>query len=62
MEYYDNSSYDPYYNDTYMFHSYGGFLLMDSAFNTGMSTANATDSDGGFDIGGGSGGGGGGAF
>ena len=51
--------------DSYCFYSYGGTSLMFSSFDTGISTASASDSNsgggsGGF--GGGSGGGGGGAF
>ena len=52
-------------SDTYMFHYYGGYLLLDSAFDTGMSTASAGsggDFGGVGDIGGGDIGGGGGAF
>ncbi|ADZ10033.1 Protein of unknown function DUF2207, membrane [Methanobacterium lacus] len=52
-------------SDLYMFHYYGGYLLLDSAFDTGMTTATASSSNGGDfggvgDIGGGFGGGGGG--
>jgi len=50
-------------SDLYMFHYYGGYLLLDSAFDTGMSTASASsggDFGGVGDIGGGFGGGGGG--
>lgn len=55
-------------SDTYMFHYYGGYMLLSSAFDTGISTASSTSSSGGGDfggvgdIGGGDGGGGGGAF
>ena len=50
-------------SNLYMFHYYGGYLLLDSAFDTGMSTASASsggDFGGVGDIGGGFGGGGGG--
>ena len=55
---------DYYYSDLYLFHSYSGLIMLNSAFNTGVSAANPSSSDmGDFgDIGGGSGGGGGGAF
>lgn len=51
-------------SDIYMFHYYGGYLLLDSALDTGISTASAGSGDfGGVgDIGGGDIGGGGGAF
>lgn len=55
-------------SDIYMFHYYGGYMLLSSAFDTGMSTASSSSSSGGGDfggvgdIGGGDGGGGGGAF
>lgn len=46
-----------------MYHYYGGYNLMYSAFRTGESTANPSSDSGGFGgLGGGSGGGGGGAF
>ena len=46
-----------------MFHSYSGLIMLESAFNNGISAANPSSDGGGFgDIGGGSGGGGGGAF
>ncbi len=50
-------------SNLYMFHYYGGYLLLDSAFDTGMTTASASsggDFGGVGDIGGGFGGGGGG--
>ena len=52
-------------SDLYMFHYYGGYMLLDSAFDTGMTTATASSTNGGDfggvgDIGGGFGGGGGG--
>ena len=54
---------DYYYGDLYMFHSYSGLIMLESAFNNGISAANPSSDGGGFgDIGGGSGGGGGGAF
>ncbi|WP_048190253.1 DUF2207 domain-containing protein [Methanobacterium sp. SMA-27] len=52
-------------SDIYMFHYYGGYLLLSNAFDTGISTANAGsggDFEGVGDVGGGFGGGGGGAF
>lgn len=54
-------------SDLYMFHYYGGYALLASSFDSGMSTAvsgNIDDADfsGVGDIGGGFGGGGGGAF
>ena len=52
-------------SDIYMFHYYGGYFLLSSAFDTGINTASASSSDG-FggvgNVGGGFGGGGGGAF
>ena len=54
---------DYYYGDLYTFHSYSGLMLLNSAFNNGISAANPSSDGGSFgDIGGGSGGGGGGAF
>lgn len=54
---------DYYYSDLYRFHSFSGLIMLNSAFNTGVSAANPSSDGGGFgDIGGGSGGGGGGAF
>ena len=52
------------YNDgVFMYHYYGGYALMNSAFDTGVAAANPSSSSGGFGgVGGGSGGGGGGAF
>ncbi len=52
-------------SDLYMFHYYGGYMLLNSAFDTGMTTASASSTNGGDfggvgDIGGGFGGGGGG--
>ncbi|MBZ2166696.1 DUF2207 domain-containing protein [Methanobacterium spitsbergense] len=52
-------------SDIYMFHYYGGYLLLSNAFDTGISTATAGsggDFGGVGDVGGGFGGGGGGAF
>lgn len=55
-------------NNIYLFHYYGGYMLLDSALNMGMtsglnSDVNGVDGLGGFgDVGGGFGGGGGGAF
>jgi uncharacterized membrane protein len=53
-------------NDIYLFHYYGGYMLLNSALNAGMTAglnSDAVDALGGFgDIGGGFGGGGGGAF
>lgn len=55
--------YDDYYSDVYVFHSYSGLIMLDSAFNTGVSAANPKSDGGGFGgVGGGSGGGGGGVF
>ena len=52
-----------YNDDLYMYHYYGGYGLMYSAFRTGESAANpSSDSDDFGSFGGGSGGGGGGAF
>ncbi|WP_407378334.1 DUF2207 domain-containing protein [Methanobrevibacter sp.] len=56
---------DDYYygSDLYMFHSYAGLSMLNSAFNDGVSAANPSSDGGGFGgVGGGSGGGGGGAF
>ncbi|WP_406534122.1 DUF2207 domain-containing protein [Methanobrevibacter sp.] len=54
----------PEYNDgVFMYHYYGGYSLMNSAFETGQTAANPTSDSGSFGgFGGGSGGGGGGAF
>jgi uncharacterized membrane protein len=52
-------------SNIYMFHYYGGYLLLSSAFDTGISTASASsggDFGGVGDVGGGFGGGGGDAF
>ena len=52
-------------SDIYLFHYYGGYLLLSNAFDTGISTASAGsggDFGGVGDVGGGFGGGGGGAF
>jgi len=55
-------------SEIYMFHHYGGYVLLADSLDTGMTTASAADgSDGGDfggvgDVGGGFGGGGGGAF
>ena len=51
------------YSDIYRFHSYSGLIMLDSAFNTGVTASNPQSSGGGFGgVGGGSGGGGGGVF
>ncbi|MCE5213791.1 MAG: DUF2207 domain-containing protein [Methanobacterium sp.] len=53
-------------SDIYLFHYYGGYALLTSSFDTGMTTAAAGSGGGDFggvgDVGGGFGGGGGGAF
>lgn len=55
-------------SEIYMFHHYGGYVLLADSLDSGMTTASAADgSDGGDfggvgDVGGGFGGGGGGAF
>jgi uncharacterized membrane protein len=51
-------------SDIYLFHYYGGYVLLSSTLNSGMATANQGDggSGGVGGVGGGSGGGGGGAF
>jgi uncharacterized membrane protein len=50
-------------SDAYMFHYYGGYILISSSFDSGMSAATASSGSGGFGgAGGGGGGGGGGAF
>ncbi len=52
-------------SNIYLFHYYGGYLLLTSAFDTGITTASASsggDFGGVGDVGGGFGGGGGGAF
>lgn len=50
-------------SDIYLFHSYGGYYLLTSSLNTGITTASAGSGSGGVGgVGGGSGGGGGGAF
>ena len=52
-------------SDIYLFHYYGGYLLLSSAFDTGISTASSSsggDFGGVGGVGGGFGGGGGGAF
>ena len=52
-----------YDDGVFMYHYYGGYGLMHSAFNTSNSTLNPSSDSGGFGgLGGGSGGGGGGAF
>ena len=48
--------------DLYMYHYYGGYSMMNSAFHAGELSANPSDSYGFGGAGGGSGGGGGGAF
>ena len=56
-------NYLDYDDDLFMYHYYGGYGLMYSAFRTGESAANPSSDSGGFGgLGGGSGGGGGGAF
>jgi len=51
-------------SDIYLFHYYGGYVILSSSLDTGMSTATGGNSGGGGvgGVGGGSGGGGGGAF
>ncbi|WP_407453603.1 DUF2207 domain-containing protein [Methanobrevibacter sp.] len=52
-----------YDDGVFMYHYYGGYGLMHSAFSTSEAAANPSSSSGGFGgLGGGSGGGGGGAF
>ena len=51
-----------YDDDIFMYHYYGGYGMMNTAFATGASSANPSDSGGFGSGGGGSGGGGGGAF
>ena len=52
-----------YDDDVFMYHYYGGYSMMYSAYHTGQSAANPSSDSGGFGgFGGGSGGGGGGAF
>ena len=52
-----------YDDGIFMYHYYGGYSLMNSAFETGQTAANPSSDSGGFGgFGGGSGGGGGGAF
>lgn len=52
-----------YDDGIFMYHYYGGYGMMNSAFYTGQSAANPSSDSGGFGgFGGGSGGGGGGAF
>lgn len=52
-----------YDDGLFMYHYYGGYGLMYSAFNSSQSTINSSSDSGGFGgLGGGSGGGGGGAF
>ncbi len=51
-----------YNDDIFMYHYYGGYGMMSTAFTTGESAANPSDSGGFGGSGGGSGGGGGGAF
>ena len=64
MKLHEPTVYDDGYYDLYRFHSYSGLIMLNSAFNTGVSAANPSSNGGGGigDIGGGSGGGGGGAF
>ena len=53
-------------SDIYLFHYYGGYALLSSSFDTGMTAASSSSYGGDFggvgDIGGGFGGGGGDAF
>lgn len=50
-------------SDIYLFHYYGGYVVLSSSLDAGMSTATAGSGGGGVGgVGGGSGGGGGGAF
>lgn len=50
-------------SDIYLFHYYGGYVLLSSSMNTGMTTTSGSGGAGGVGgVGGGSGGGGGGAF
>ncbi|MEN4029329.1 MAG: DUF2207 domain-containing protein [Methanobacterium sp.] len=53
-------------SDIYLFHYYGGYALLSSSFDTGMSAASSSSGGGDFggvgDVGGGFGGGGGDAF
>ncbi len=52
-----------YDDGLFMYHYYGGYNLMNSAFHTSATAANPSSGSGGFGgLGGGSGGGGGGAF
>lgn len=51
-----------YEDDIFMYHYYGGYAMMNTAFATGEISANPSDSSGFGSVGGGSGGGGGGAF
>ena len=52
-----------YDDDLFLYHHYGGYYMMHTAFITGESAANPSSDAGGFGgLGGGSGGGGGGAF
>ena len=52
-----------YDDDLFLYHHYGGYYMMHTAFMTGESAANPSSDAGGFGgLGGGSGGGGGGAF
>jgi len=49
-------------SDIYLFHYYGGYVLLSSSLDTGMSTATGGGAGGVGGVGGGAGGGGGGAF
>ena len=53
---------DYYTNDLFLYHHYGGYYMMHSAFETSHSTISSADSSDFGSFGGGSGGGGGGAF
>ena len=54
--------YADYDDSVLVYHYYGGYHMMHTAYDTGYSAANPSDSSGFGGIGGGSGGGGGGAF
>ena len=54
--------YADYDDSVLVYHYYGGYHLMHTAYDTGYSAANPSDSSGFGGLGGGSGGGGGGAF
>ncbi len=54
--------YADYDDSVLVYHYYGGYHMMHTAYDTGYSAANPSDSSGFGGLGGGSGGGGGGAF